>query len=75
MSVRTDRFHKTNFAKLYQITKPQLEEQITLSTTESLFATQLENLRRSKKTIDPKKEYQITTLIQEYDSNLHEFET
>ncbi|CAD8062229.1 unnamed protein product [Paramecium primaurelia] len=74
VNVRSDHLHKQNFIQLYQIVKPQYEEIVTLSTTESLFATEFENIKRSKKTMDPFKEFHVTTLIQDNDSSLQQFE-
>ncbi|CAD8092758.1 unnamed protein product [Paramecium primaurelia] len=74
INVRSDRFHKNNFISLYQIIKPEPEQIITMSTNESLFATELENMKRSKKTIDPFKEFQVTTLLQDCDPCLQDYE-
>ncbi|CAD8171871.1 unnamed protein product [Paramecium pentaurelia] len=74
VNVRSDHFHKQNFMQLYTIVKPQHEEIVTMSTTESLFATEFENIKRSKKTLDPFKEFYVTTLIQDNDPSLQEFE-
>ncbi|CAD8185786.1 unnamed protein product [Paramecium octaurelia] len=74
INVRSDRFHKSNFLSLYQIIKPKPESIITMSTNESLFATELENIKRSKKTIDPFKEFQVTTLLQDCDPCFQDYE-
>ncbi|CAD8073615.1 unnamed protein product [Paramecium sonneborni] len=74
VNVRSDHLHKQNFMQLYQIVKPKYEEVVTLSTTESLFATEFENIKRSKKTLDPFKEFFVTTLIQDNDPCLQKFE-
>ncbi|CAD8078656.1 unnamed protein product [Paramecium sonneborni] len=74
VNVRSDHLHKQNFMKLYQIVKPQYEQIVILSTTESLFATEFENIKRSKNTLDPFKEYFVTTLIQDNDPTLLGFE-
>ncbi|CAD8120478.1 unnamed protein product [Paramecium sonneborni] len=74
ISVRSDRFHKRNFLSLYEIVKPQHEQIITMNSEESLFATELENIKRSKKTIDPFKEFQVTTLVQDCDPGYQDYE-
>ncbi|CAD8182830.1 unnamed protein product [Paramecium pentaurelia] len=74
INVRSDRFHKINFLTLYQTVKPYYEQNNTMSTNESLFATELENIKRSKNTIHTSKEFQVTTLLQDCDPYLQDYE-
>ncbi|CAD8206506.1 unnamed protein product [Paramecium octaurelia] len=74
IDVRSDRFHKNNFLSLYQTVKPQYEQDTTMSTNESLFATELENIKRSRNSFYPSQEFQVTTLLQDCDPCFSDYE-